>query len=220
MNGKTASRSRARGASLAGAVLIAAAGCSGTVGTPPPSALWVDPSYKPNLAVAMTIAIAPVPLTGELADRADQGLERAFLDTPGCLVRGQPAYFRQRMNGDRKLVQIVNRILADTYSPQDLAAGTGLRRILTPKELEDLRSVLQGSSLLFVPTALEVKSEKNRTAGRIAFRAYDLGTGKLLLMNSFARTLPQGGDAGARGLLIELILDVHRDFAKHLLSAP
>jgi hypothetical protein len=64
----------------------------------------------------------------------------------------------------------------------------------------------------------EVRPEKNRTIGKTAFRIYDLASGKLLLMNSFDRTLPEGGDAGARRLLIELILDVHRDVVAKLLT--
>jgi hypothetical protein len=163
------------------------------------------------------MADAPVPITGPLADRADQGLERAFLDTPGCQIRGQASYFRRRMNGDRKLVQTVNHILAETYTPEDLRAGAGLRRLLSEKELEDLRAVLNACNMLLVPTGIEIHAAGSRTVGRMAVRVYDLSTGKLLLQNAFDRSVPAAGEAGERRVLVELILAVHQDFTAHLL---
>lgn len=210
--------SSASQARILGLVMLAAfaGGCGGTKAAPKAPGAWVDPAYHASPTVLLSLAIAPVPVTGPRADRLDQGFERAFLSTPGLELRGQPSFFRLRMNGDRTLVQIVNRISAENYTAQDLASGVGLTRILNPKEMEDLRGTLLGCGMMLVPVEFTTQPEAKRTTGHAKCRAYDLATGKLLLQNTYDVVVPEGGDGGDRRATVDLILAVAADFEKRL----
>jgi len=178
---------------------------------------YVDPTYKPSPTVLVSLAIAPVAGAGPNTERIDQGFENAFMNTSGVELRGMPSQFRRRMNGDRELVQIVDRICSQRYTPQDLASGVGLKQILSPKEMEDLRDALNSCSMLLIPAQFETKSEAQRTTGHALVRTYDLGSGKLLLQNDYDVTIPESGEAGARRATVDLILAIQDEYATHML---
>jgi hypothetical protein len=212
------------------AAAAALAGCGGTATTnasssqtasPKPVATahppYVDPSYKPSPTVLVSLAIAPVAGAGLNTERIDQGFENAFMNTSGVELRGMPSQFRRRMNGDRQLVQIVDRICSQRYTPQDLASGVGLKQILSPKELEDLRAALNSCTMVLIPAQFETKPEPQRTIGHALARTYDLASGKLLLQNNYDVTIPEGGDAGMRRAAVDLILAIQDEYATHML---
>lgn len=215
---------------IAFAAVAALAGCGGATTTnasssnkvpaptqvtsPPP---YIDPSYKPSPTVLVSLAIAPVAGAGLNTERIDQGFENAFMNTAGVELRGMPSQFRRRMNGDRQLVQIVDRICAQRYTPQDLASGVGLKQVLSPKELEDLRDALNSCTMVLIPAQFETKPEAQRTNGHALVRTYDLASGKLLLQNNYDVTISEGGDAGMRRAAVDLILAIQDEYATHML---
>jgi len=178
---------------------------------------YVDPTYKPSPTVLVSLAIAPVSGAGVLTERVDQGFENAFMNTPGLELRGMPSQFRQRMNGNRNLVQIIDRISAQSYTPQDLAAGVGLKQILSPKEMEDLRQTLNSCTMLLLPAQFETKLDGQRTLGHALARTYDLSSGRVLLQNTYEVTIPEAGDAGQRRATVDLILAIQDDYANHMI---
>jgi hypothetical protein len=180
---------------------------------------WVDPTYRPSTTVLTTLAIAPASNSGTLANRIDQGFESAFLNTPGIQLRGLPAHFRERLNGDRKLAQTLDHIAAETYSAADLAAGPTLSRILSPEALAEMRTTLNACSLLLVPARFEIHADDKRTTGQALCRTYDLTNGHLVLQNTYGVTVPEGGEAGEKHGAIELILAIEADFEARLVHA-
>jgi hypothetical protein len=215
------------------ASLVAAGGCGGTArqSVPPPApapanaapraqvageATYVDPAYTPDRKTLASLAIAPVPFAGEHAGEIDQGLERVFLDTPGCQLRGQPAYIRRAMNGNRAFLSQIERIRAVQYAPADLPQAN-LEQLMSAKEMIDLRSALMSASMFVVPTEFVVESGDHSTHGEVAYRVYSLESGRLLLQNRLETRLAQGGDAGQRQARIELLLAMQKDFADRLM---
>ena len=158
----------------------------------------------------------PVPQTGPTADRIDQGLEQAFAAVTGMQLRGRPYEVRQAMNASHRLVVWADKIQAQRFDSNALAHAPSLSTILTPKELEDLHSALN-ANILLVPTPFELQSATKNTAGRAGYRAYELPTGRLLRQNSFAVTVPEGGEPGEKRATVELVLQIETDFEKHLL---
>lgn len=219
-------RSRALGLCLVG---LAVCGCGGgrTTQRSPPAAsgggttaaaseTWVDTTYAPNPTVLASLAIAPVPYAGEHAHEIDEALERVFIDTPGSQLRGQPGIIRQRMNGNRQFVLVIDRIRSLRYGSAALAAAN-LNQLLTPRELADLRTSLNSASMLIMPIEFVVEPKGGGTDGHALYRVYSLETGKLLLQNRLQRHIAQAGDVGERETLIQLILALQADFAERLM---
>lgn len=178
--------------------------------------LWVDPTYAPNRTTLASLAITPVPSAGANAHQLDEALERVFIDTPGSQLRAQPADIRRRMNGNRQFVLLIDRIRSVQYAPTALSTAS-LAQILTPKELEDLRTSLNSASMLVVPIEFVVEPQGAATDGRALYRVYSLQSGKLLLQNKLLRHVDVGGDAGQRETTIQLVLAIQADFADRLM---
>ena len=179
-------------------------------------AAYVDPTYTPDRATLAALAIAPVPFAGPHADEIDQGLERVFLDTPGSQLRGQPAFIRRAMNGNRLFLTQIERIRAAQYAPADLPAAN-LEQMMSAKEMIDLRAILMSASMLIVPTEFAVEPSGKTTAGEVAYRVYSLESGRLLLQNRLQARVADSGDAGERAVRIELLLAMQKDFADRLM---
>jgi hypothetical protein len=175
---------------------------------------FVATGYQPDPARGVVLAIAPVPMAGDLAGRIDVGLDRVFGDTPGFQLRVQSAQLRIRMNGDRQLVLLMNRIfkLEDEWRPGTPAPG--LDSFLATHELARLREVLTEADVLLVPSAFEFQSEAKATSGTFTARLYDLRNGRLLLRDTFRQRVT---GAGAEvGVAMELVLGANASIARDL----
>lgn len=206
----------------------AAAGCGGPGSTgaghsaaKPASAAasqaWSDPSFRPSATVLMTVSLAPVPLTGALADRADQGFERVFVGTEGIQIRMTPAMLRARLNGNREFVQVLNRIQGVQFSPESPAKAS-LKTLLTGREYEDLRTAVGDPRVLCLPVELVIERAGGGSRGTVLYRAYEFETGRLLRQCRFTAQSPQPVDAAEQKLLVDLILAVADDFSLHFVA--
>jgi hypothetical protein len=196
--------------------IIALAGCGGAAVTRHAAApdFWIDPTYHASPTIVPAVALAPAPFTGMLAERVDQGLERAIMDTPGSQLRVQPSMVRQRMNANREFVLVMDRIVKLKYTPKDFPSAN-LQSVLSLKELTDLRTALGAATMLLLPIEFTVQSTPKSASGQALYRAYSLDTGRLLAQKHFDRRSSTGGDAGEREVTVGLILDIQDDFAKH-----
>jgi len=212
----TRPRARSR---LAAIGMAAVTGCGGAAVTRQATApdTWLDPTYHTSPTIVPAVAIAPAPFTGTLAERIDQGLERAIMDTPGNELRIQAGTVRQRMNANREFVGVMDRIVKLKYAPKDFPSAN-LRSVLTLKELEDLRTALGAATMLLLPVEFTVQSAPKSASGQALYRAYSLDSGRLLAQKRFARRASSGGDAGEREVTVGLILDIQDDFSKHLVA--
>jgi hypothetical protein len=205
-------------ASRAGCALLLAATLLAGCGAPPKPTAYRDASYKRDPQVLVRFAIVPVPLAGQRGEGLDHGMERAFADTPGVQMCNQPSIMRQRMNGDRDLLWSINRILAEKYSPQDLAAGPNLQPALTPKQIETVRKVTGEAVMLLVPVEMATQPAGTSTHGHAFYRVYDLQSGCLLLQNALEVSVPETGETGDRKALVQMVLTIQQDFTQRLLN--
>jgi len=203
---------RAAGALLLAVTLLA--GCGG----PPKTTAYRDPAYQRDPLNLVPFAIAPVPIAGPRGEGLDHGMERAFSDTPGVQIRNQPSVMRQRLNGDHDLLWSINRVLAEKYTPQDLAAGPNLQSVVTAKQIETLRKVTGDAVLFLLPVEMATEAAGGGTRGHALYRVYDLESGRLLLQSSVEVTVPEAGETGERKALVQLVLQVQADFKQRLLS--
>ena len=178
---------------------------------------WTDPSYHPSPTILMTVSVAPVPLTGLLADRADQGFERAFVGMQSIQVRLMPNMIRQRMNGNRELVQIMNRIQGAEYSPDAIAKVT-LKTTFTGREYADLRTAMVEPVVFFVPVQFSIERTAKETRGMILYRAFDMESGRILRQCRFTAQSTLPADQAEQKVLVDLILAVGDDFAGHFVA--
>jgi hypothetical protein len=202
----------------AGCALLLASTLAVGCGAPPRTTAYREATYKRDRLHLVPFAFLPVPLAGPRAEAMDRGMERAFADTPGVTIRNQPTILRQRMNGDHDLVWLVNRVLAVKYSARDLAAGPNLQAILTGKQMEDLRTVTSGASMLLVPVEMATKPAGQATRGHALYRVYDLDSGRLLLQNTVDVSVPETGEAGDRKALVQVVLAMQQDLTQRLLD--
>jgi hypothetical protein len=176
---------------------------------------YVATGYQPDPARGVVLAIVPVPMSGDLAGRIDVGLDRSFGDTPGFQLRASSAQLRTRMNGDRQLVLLMNRIFK---LEDDLKPGTpapGLDSFLATHELARLRETMMESDVLLVPSEFEFHPDGKATAGSFTARAYDLRTGRLLLRDTFRHSVPSGPTAEV-GVAMELVLAANASVSRDL----
>ncbi len=178
---------------------------------------WLDPTYHTSPTIVPAVAIAPAPFTGTLAERVDQGLERAIMDTPGSQLRTQAGTVRQRMNANREFVGVMDRIMKLKYAPKDFPSAN-LQSVLSMKEFEDLRTALGGATMMLLPVEFTVQSTPKSASGQALYRAYSLDSGRLLAQKRFDRRATTGGDAGEREVTVGLILDIQDEFSKHLVA--
>jgi hypothetical protein len=211
---------------LAAAMLMAGCGGSSTqhaanTGTaaaaPAPKDAWSDPSFQPSASKLMTVSVAPVPSTGSLAGRADQGFERVFVSMQGIQVRMTPTMVRQRMNGNRELVQIMNRIQTAQYTPSTLAAAS-LKTMFTGREYADLNTALGEPVVTCVPVQFAIDRTGKETRGAVSYRAFDMESGRLLRQCSFAVQSALPAEEAEQKVLVDLILAVEGDFAAHFVA--
>lgn len=205
-----------------------AAGCGGpktagsahpapTVAGPAAADAWSDPSFRPSASKLMTVSVAPVPLTGALADRADQGFERAFVGMPGIEVRLTPTMVRQRMNGNRELVQIMNRIQAAKYSPGEIGKSS-LKTVFTGREYADFRAALGEPLVVFVPVEFSIERTGKGSRGTLLYRAFEIESGRVLRQCRFTTQSPLPAAEAEQKVLVDLILAVEADFAQHFVA--
>jgi hypothetical protein len=178
---------------------------------------YLDPAYRFDPMVPVTLAIAPPPLQGDLGQRADTSLELVFNDTPGLLLTGHPSTVRQRMQGDRGLVDILNRAQSPQLDPMAGQPPPSLTAVLSPRELLDLRQKASNSDLLLVPDDFELRDAGARTHGRARYRVFDLRSGALVMQGVVEAESPHGGESGRREAMGEVVIRLQQAFAKHLL---
>jgi len=176
---------------------------------------YLASGFQADPARGIVLAIAPVPMAGDLAARIDVGFDRSFGDTPGFQLRASSTQLRTRMNGDRQLVLLMNRIfkLEDDWKP-----GTnppGLDSILPEHELARLRDVLMESDVFLVPNTFVFQPDGKTTSGHFTARVYDLRTGRLLLRDTFQQSLPSGATAEV-GIAMELVLAANTAISRAL----
>ena len=121
------------------------------------------------------------------------------------------------MNANRQFVMMMNRLTSLKYSTKDFPSAN-LQNALAPKEFADLRTELASATVLLLPIEFTVHSTPRAATGLAFYRAYSLGTGRLLLQKRFERRSAKGGDAGEREVTVALILDIQDDVAKHLVA--
>lgn len=207
-------------------LLAAATGCGGNASRSKPSAAttthpkpetsrYVATGFQPDPARGVVLAILPVPMTGDLATRIDLGFDRVFSDTPGFQLRYPSGQLRSRMNGDHRLVLMLNAI---TKFEAESKPGTapGLDTFMSSHEIAHLREVLLTSDVLLVPSAFEYDDASKSTSGHFNAHMYDLRTGRLLFRDVFQHTLPSGPDARI-AVAMELILTANSRIATDLL---
>lgn len=211
---------------LAAAMLIAGCGGSSTqratnartaAPAPAPGDAWSDPSFQPSASKLMTVSVAPVPLTGPLAERADQGFERAFVSMQGIHVQITPTMVRQRLNGNHELVQIMNRIQGAEYTPATLATAS-LKSMCTGREFADLKAALGEPVVTFVPVQFAVERAGAETRGKVLYRAFDMESGRLLRQCGFAARSSLPAEQAEQKVLVDLILAVESDFSAHFVA--
>lgn len=176
---------------------------------------YVATGFQPDPARGIVLAIAPVAMSGDLAGRIDVGFDRSFGDTAGFQLRASSAQLRGRMNSDRQLVLLMNRIfkLEDDWKPGTNAPG--LDSILATHELARFREVLMESDVLLVPSPFEFQPDGKTTSGSFTARAYDLRTGRLLLRDTFRHSMPSGATAEV-GIAMELVLTANASISRDL----
>lgn len=219
-----------------GALLVAAgmtaAGCGGSStqhgasagasadanpALPVASEAWSDSSFHPSASKLMTVSVAPVPLTGSLAERADQGFERVFVNMQGIQLRMTPSMVRERMNGNRALVQVMNRIQTTQYTPATMTTAT-LKTMLTGREYADFRTAVGDPVVTFVPVQFSLERSGKDTHGMVLYRAFDMETGRLLRQCRFAAQSALAVEAAEQKVLVDLILAVEGDFSAHFVA--
>lgn len=210
------------------AAWMTAAGCGGsstqrtanagkTPPAPAPSDAWSDRSFHPSASLLMTVSVAPVPLTGSLAERADQGFERVFVSMQGIQVHMTPTMVRQRMNGNRELLQIMNRIQAAQYTPATMASAS-LKTMFTGREYADLNTALATPVVTFVPVQFSIERAGKETRGMVLYRAFDMESGRLLRQCGFATKSTLPAAEAEQKVLVDLILAVEGDFSAHFVA--
>jgi hypothetical protein len=180
---------------------------------------WLDPAYHASPTVLLTVSLAPVPSTGALAERADQGFERVLLDAPGLQMRLTPGMVRERMNGNRELVGIVNRIQMTRYAPDAIGAAS-LKALLSGRELQDLRTAI-GDPLAFIaPVDFAVERRGAKAHGTVLYRVYHMETGRILRQARFTTesAAPAADGAAEQKVLVALILAVEQDFSQYIVA--
>ncbi len=216
IDGETVMRSPAwRAASaLAVAAAMLAAGC----GAPPKSTAFRDPTYKRDPLKLERFAMAPVPIAGPRGEGLDRGMERAFSDTPGVLVRNQPSVMRQRMNGDRDLLWSVNRLMAAKYTAEDFAAGPSVQALLTAKQIDELRRVTGDAVLFLLPVEMTTTPAGSATRAHGMYRVYNMESGRLVLQSTVDTSVPESGESGDLKALVQLVLKIQEDFRQRLMN--
>jgi len=179
-------------------------------------ARYVAGGFQPDPARGVVMAIMPVPMTGDMAARIDLGFDRCFADTPGFQLRYPSAQMRTRMNGDHKLVLLLNQISKLETDSKPGTTAPGLDTFMATHELAHLREVLMTTDILLVPSAFEFGDKNKTTTGHFTARIYDLRTGRLLFRDVFRQTMPSGHNAQIAAAM-EMILTANARIAADLL---
>lgn len=206
---------------LCGALALTAACGGGAARREAEPGPYLDPAYRFDPLRALTLAIVPPPLQGDLGPLADRSLELVFTDTPGLQLTGYPGTVRLHMQGDRDLVDIMSRLQSPLLEPGAAQPAPKLAAVLSPRDLVKLRQKAAGSDLLLVPGDFEWREAGARTHSRVRIRVFDLRNGALVMQDVIEAEVAQGGDGGRREALGETILRLQKRFATRLLrGAP
>src|SRR5262249_38090597 len=135
-----------------------------------------------------------------------------------CQLRTAPSAMRTHMNGNRAFIDMMSRVQGARYTKEQMPSAS-LKALLSPKEMEDLRTAVAGSSTIFVPIEFDVDSDKNRARGHVLYRVFDLSSGRLLLQNRFEAQATRGGLDGENQVTVDLLIKVQDDVTARLVAS-
>lgn len=205
-------------ASRAARALLLAGLVYGGCGGPAHQPAYRDPAYKHDPLRVVPFAIGPAPVAGPRGEMLDRALERTFADTPGIRFTSQPSGIRRRLNSDHDLLWSIDQMMAQNYPPEALVAGPNLQDILNGKQLEILRKVSGEATLFLLPLEIATVPAGGSTRAHSFYRVYDLQSGRLLLQSTVEIEVHEGGEAGDRNAIVDLLLRMQADLTQRLLS--
>jgi hypothetical protein len=164
------------------------------------------------------INLAIIPITSNHEEFIDSAFAVAFKDEEGIKKLLRPAILREKIISDEKLINIINKIIANDHSKNDLKGNPNILNLITEDEMKYLEKSIDSSTYLLVPVIFGTKPLINNTFGNSRIRLYDVRTEILIYEINEDVNANLGGEDGQKYIEIILASMASQDFNKYFVN--
>lgn len=179
------------------------------------SSNFTNDNYQPSFD---EITLGIIPVVNEMQSFSDSAFTIVYSDSLNRYSTYPMENVHKSIENNRRFSEIVNKIVLQEYTLEELENTPNLQSTLEPEELELLKESLGSSNLLLVPVNFNIGNKAYHTFGFSRFRLYDLNSGVLIYDVSDDFNVNLGGEQGTRNMTLFLIANSYSYFKKNILK--